>query len=165
MNKATSGFDAIPTPKFYIKIIVEIEALLQEAPAKDKGGKKKMSGAASKGLTNMKQKMRKITKQYEQQIAEYKKDPEAFMQEKEEKEESPVPAKREVASAAATIDESELDGFTSVGKRGKTVVPVTADNIFIKLREVMESRGKKVTIKGGRRKVCVDSMADLEHGS
>ncbi|KAI8147397.1 eukaryotic translation initiation factor 3 subunit 8 N-terminus-domain-containing protein [Fennellomyces sp. T-0311] len=147
VNKATSGFDAIPTPKFYIKIIVEIEAMLQEAPAKDKAGKKKMSGAASKGLTNMKQKMRKITKQYDQQIAEYKKDPEAFMQEKEEKPESPTPAKGLMAKAqaSATIDESELDGFTSVGKRGKTVVPVTADNIFVKLREVMESRGKKNT--------------------
>ncbi|KAI9492156.1 eukaryotic translation initiation factor 3 subunit 8 N-terminus-domain-containing protein [Zychaea mexicana] len=145
VNKATSGFDAIPTPKFYIKTIVEIENMLQEAPKEKAGGKKK--GAASKGLTNVKQKMRKITKQYEQQIAEYKKDPEAFMAEKEEKPESPTPkdSKPKAATATATVDESELDGFTSVGKGGKTIVPITADNIFVKLREVMESRGKKNT--------------------
>ena len=146
VNKATSGFDAIPIPKFYIKTIVEIENMLQEAP-KEKGGNKKKGGAAAKGLNNTKQKMRKITKQYEQLIAEYKKDPEAFMVEKEEKPASPTPKKdvaQKAAVGTATVDESELDGFTSVGKGGKTVVPITADNIFVKLREVMESRGKKV---------------------
>ncbi|KAI7857076.1 eukaryotic translation initiation factor 3 subunit 8 N-terminus-domain-containing protein [Circinella umbellata] len=147
VNKATSGFDAISVPKFYIKTIVEIENMLQEAP-KEKGGNKKKGGAAAKGLNNTKQKMRKITKQYEQLIAEYKKDPEAFMVEKEEKPESPAPKKADTQKGAvgtATVDESELDGFTSVGKGGKTVVPITADNIFVKLREVMESRGKKNT--------------------
>ncbi|KAI9263378.1 eukaryotic translation initiation factor 3 subunit 8 N-terminus-domain-containing protein [Phascolomyces articulosus] len=145
VNKATSGFDAIPLPKIYVKTIVEIEGMIAEAP-KEKGGKKK-GGAAAKGLNNIKQKMRKITKQYEQPIAEYKKDPEAYMAEDEEKPQSPTPKKGLMgkAAAVATVDESELDGFTAVGKGGKSVVPVTADNIFVKLREVMESRGKKNT--------------------
>jgi translation initiation factor 3 subunit C len=45
-----------------------------------------------------------------------------------------------------TAAEGEDDGFTAVGKGGKTVAPVSPANLLTRLREVLESRGKKVMI-------------------
>ncbi|KAL0080500.1 eukaryotic translation initiation factor 3 subunit 8 N-terminus-domain-containing protein [Phycomyces blakesleeanus] len=141
VTKAVTGFDSIPVPKGYIKTIVDIDALLQES----KNSKKKLNVTNSKAMNVMKQKMKKITKQYEDLVAEYNKDPKAFMEEEEEEEiieEKPEPVK---APVAQIIDEEEDDGFTSVGKGGKRMVELTADNFFSTLKEVLENRGKKNT--------------------
>ncbi|KAI9017901.1 eukaryotic translation initiation factor 3 subunit 8 N-terminus-domain-containing protein [Phycomyces nitens] len=140
VTKAVTGFDSIPVPKGYIKTIVDIDALLQES----KNSKKKLNVTNSKAMNVMKQKMKKITKQYEDLIAEYNKDPEAFMEEEEEEivEEKVVPVKKAVVDVVA---EEEDDGFTSVGKGGKRMVELTADNFFSTLKEVLENRGKKNT--------------------
>jgi translation initiation factor 3 subunit C len=50
------------------------------------------------------------------------------------------------AQSPVTPAEGEDDGFTAVGKGGKTVAPVTPANLLTRLREVLESRGKKVMI-------------------
>lgn len=47
--------------------------------------------------------------------------------------------------AAAAPTDRELEGFTSVGKGGKSVTVITPENLFARLREVLEARGKKVT--------------------
>lgn len=66
------------------------------------------------------------------------------MVEEEVEEEIVVPVKkREVAAATAADDE----GFSSVGKGGKTVIAVSQETLLTRLREVLESRGKKVKSK------------------
>lgn len=76
-----------------------------------------------------------------------KKDPEEFMKEEEVEEVvAPTPTKtREVASNANEADNGE--GFAAVGKGGKTIVAVSKETLLTRLREVLESRGKKVKKK------------------
>ncbi|KAI8988445.1 eukaryotic translation initiation factor 3 subunit 8 N-terminus-domain-containing protein [Mycotypha africana] len=141
VNRATSGFNAIPMPKFYIKIMVEIEDFLAESLQKDKGNKKKSGN--TKAMNNLKQKLRKLSKQYEELIAAYRKDPEEFMKEEEVKEEPVKPTKQEEQQTVATADDDE--GFSSVGKGGKVTATVTPQNVLARLRDILESRGKKNT--------------------
>ncbi|CDH49660.1 eukaryotic translation initiation factor 3subunit 8 [Lichtheimia corymbifera JMRC:FSU:9682] len=153
VNKMTTGFDAIPLPKVYIKVIADMEEALASAGQDKKPNKKKASGAAAKGLNAMKAKIKKISKQYEKQLAEYKKDPEAFLEEKEEKQAVSTQnekneKKKLVAATPNQVAEEELDGFTSVGKGGKVskaAVAMSSGTIFAKLSEVLDSRGKRNT--------------------
>jgi translation initiation factor 3 subunit C len=65
------------------------------------------------------------------------------MVEEEVEEEIVAPVKkREVADGSAAADDDE--GFSSVGKGGKTVIAVSQETLLTRLREVLESRGKKV---------------------
>lgn len=59
-------------PKFYIKTIVELEEHLAENAQKDKSGGKKKAGN-TKAMNNLKQKLRKLSKEHEESIAAYKK--------------------------------------------------------------------------------------------
>lgn len=67
--KTTSGFDKIPIPKDYIKTIVELENLVQD----NKTTKKKLNAANNKAMNGMKQKLKKVGKQYEPLVEAYKK--------------------------------------------------------------------------------------------
>lgn len=67
--KVTTGFNAVSTPKAYIKVVAEIDDSLKEA--REKNAKKNSTNI--KAMNNVKQKMKKITKQYEDLIAEYRK--------------------------------------------------------------------------------------------
>jgi translation initiation factor 3 subunit C len=71
ISRATTGFDKIPLPKFYIKTLVELEDHLNENLQKEKAGKKK--GGNTKAMNNLKQKLKKLTKQYNDLIAAYRK--------------------------------------------------------------------------------------------
>jgi translation initiation factor 3 subunit C len=71
ISRATTGFDKIPLPKFYIKTLVELEDHLNENLQKEKAGKKK--GGNTKAMNNLKQKLKKLTKQYNDLIATYRK--------------------------------------------------------------------------------------------
>ncbi|KAG0175055.1 Translation initiation factor 3 subunit c [Apophysomyces sp. BC1034] len=145
--KATAGFDKIPIPKDYIKTVVELENLVQD----NKATKKKLSAANNKAMNGMKQKLKKVSKQFESLVDAYKKDPEAFMEganEEEEKNEAPTIVKDNFTKKekVVTIAEPEDDaGFTTVGKDGKSVAEFSSENFFLKLREVLENRGKKST--------------------
>ncbi|KAI8075815.1 eukaryotic translation initiation factor 3 subunit 8 N-terminus-domain-containing protein [Gilbertella persicaria] len=143
ISRATTGFNAIPLPKFYIKTMVELEDRLTENLQKDKASKKKNTGN-SKAMNNLKQKLKKLSKQYDEHITAYRKDPEEFMKEEEVKEEPIAPVqKKEPISRAVAVDDNE--GFSSVTKGGKVVVAVSYENVLLRLREVLESRGKKNT--------------------
>jgi translation initiation factor 3 subunit C len=72
ISRATTGFNAIPMPKFYIKTMVELEDHLTENLQKDKTNKKKSSGN-TKAMNNLKQKLRKLAKQFEESITAYRK--------------------------------------------------------------------------------------------
>jgi translation initiation factor 3 subunit C len=156
MTKAQAGINGIVTPKFYIKCLVDLEDFLQEAVQKEKAAKKKMNANNAKAMNAMKQKLKKNNKAFEEKIEIYRKDPDAL----EEPAAAPVVAPKKkgksafladsdsededvTVNAAAEIDEAE---FTTVGKGGKAVAEVTAENLLQKLREVLEARGKKVKL-------------------
>lgn len=75
------------------------------------------------------------------------------MKEEEVEEEPVAPVKkREVASQADAVA-ADNDGFAAVGKGGKAVVAVSQETLLTRLREVLESRGKKVKfLKKGNEK-------------
>ncbi|CRK09977.1 hypothetical protein BN1723_009112 [Verticillium longisporum] len=134
------------TPKSYIKTIAELEDYMNEAVAKQKVTPKKMNAIAARGLNAVKQKIKKVNKDYQSQIEAYRADNDAFMDSEEEEEKVSKPKKTvriaEAEDVAEPLDED--DGFATVGKGGRTL-QFTPESIFKHLRGIIESRGKKNT--------------------
>jgi len=134
--------------KEYIKAVVELEDAVAEAVEKQKVTPgKKMNALVAKGLTAVKQKLRKENKKHEAEIKKYREDPFDYMvsdDEDEEVDEAPAPAvlTNAQATAAAAVDDDE--GFETVTSGGR-VVNYTPESIAKHLRGFMESRGKKNT--------------------
>ncbi|KAF8977187.1 Translation initiation factor 3 subunit c, partial [Haplosporangium bisporale] len=149
VQKAAGIIAQSGVPKFYIKAVAELEKEIQKALAKEKTATKKLNPSNAKALNSMKQNIKKNNRQYESQIQEYEKDPENYDKEEEVVEEKPKSkkAKKPVVSDSegdSEAAEEEDDGFTPVGAGGKTV-EFNQENLFKKLREVAEARGKKNT--------------------
>lgn len=68
------------------------------------------------------------------------------MKEEEVEEEVVAPVKKREVASKAVANEDDEEGFSSVGKGGKTIIAVTQESLLTRLREVLESRGKKVNI-------------------
>ncbi|KAF9290878.1 Translation initiation factor 3 subunit c [Mortierella alpina] len=138
-------------PKFYIKAVAELEKAIQSALEKEKSASKKMNASNAKALNSMKQKVKKNNRLYETQIQEYEKDPENYDVEEEEVVVAPKKGEKKPKKIVSDSEEDEEDGaepvddgFTPVGAGGKTV-EFTQENLFKKLREVADARGKKNT--------------------
>jgi hypothetical protein len=58
-------------PSFYIRTLSGLEASLNNAIAKDKEAKKKMNVSNARALNGMKQKVKKINKEYETEIKRF----------------------------------------------------------------------------------------------
>ncbi|KAJ7594796.1 eukaryotic translation initiation factor 3 subunit 8 N-terminus-domain-containing protein [Mycena floridula] len=132
-----------PVPPFYVKTLINLENSLNNALVKEKEAKKKLTALVAKALTAMKQKIKKAMKEYEQDVAKYKSDPEAFEQEYAaivNRDAAPQPTGRPAAVSA----EDDPEGFTPVGKSGK-MMQLTVEGIFKNLQSVQEARGKKNT--------------------
>ncbi|CEG82889.1 Putative Eukaryotic translation initiation factor 3 subunit C [Rhizopus microsporus] len=145
ISRATTGFNKIPMPKFYIKLMVELEDSLAESLKKDKG--KKKSTGNTKAMNNLRQKLKKLSKQYGEYVTAYRENPEEFMKEQEQPgdESEAEDEGREIQETHREITAEEEDGFTAVGAGGKAVVNLTSENVLARLREVLESRGRKNT--------------------
>ncbi|KAF9264223.1 eukaryotic translation initiation factor 3 subunit 8 [Marasmius fiardii PR-910] len=133
-----------PVPPLYIETITSLETSVSNTLAKEKEAKKKMNATNAKALTAMKQKVRKAAKEYEQDIAKYQADPDAF-----KREYAAATAKETTAGsgtrAPTTVTTHDGDaGFQAVGKHGKTM-QLTTEGIFKSLQVVQEARGKKNT--------------------
>lgn len=60
-----------PVPPFYVRTLVSLEISLNIAVAKEKEAKKKMNATNAKALTAVKQKVKKATKEYEQEVKKF----------------------------------------------------------------------------------------------
>lgn len=135
------------SPKMYIKMIADLEDLVNETNDKMKsGGAKKMNASITKGFNAMKQKIRKNNKDFVTEIDKYREDKDGFM-ESDDEDEPEVVAKakkskvQRIDALEAAIDE---EGFATVGRGGKALV-YTPESILKHLRTIVESRGKKNT--------------------
>ncbi|KAK3827447.1 MAG: eukaryotic translation initiation factor 3 subunit 8 N-terminus-domain-containing protein [Benniella sp.] len=148
IQKAAGIISQTGVPKFYIKAVAELEKATQAALEKEKTASKKMNASNAKALSSMKSKVKKNNRLYEKEIQEYEKDPEGYIVEEEEviektkvkKTPRPKPASDEEGEDGELVD----DGFTPVSAGGKTI-ELNQDNLFKKLKEVIDARGKKNT--------------------
>ena len=60
-----------PVPPFYIRTLVDLESSLNAAVSKEKEAKKKMNASNARALTAMKQKVKKVTKEYENDVKRF----------------------------------------------------------------------------------------------
>ena len=60
-----------PVPPFFLRTLVNLEGSLNAAVAKDKESKKKMNASNARALTAVKQKLKKITKEFETEVKRY----------------------------------------------------------------------------------------------
>lgn len=104
-----------------------------------------MTATNARGLNAVKQRIKKNNKDYQKDIDAYRADKDAFMESDEE--EAPAPRPRTVRTAAGAVDvslEEDDEGFSTVGKGGRTL-QFTPESILKHLRTIIESRGKKNT--------------------
>lgn len=134
-----------PTPKVYIKAIAELEDFLNETISKQKVSTKKMNATNARGMNAVKQKIKKNNKDYQKDVDAFRADKDAFMESDEEEEVVvPKPKKSKSIPGADLNLEDDDEGFSTVGKGGKTL-QFTPESILKHLRSIMESRGKKNT--------------------
>lgn len=153
-----------PVPPFFIRTLVTLESSLNSAVAKEKEAKKKMNASNARALTAMKQKVKKVAKEHENEIKQYHavsrisslynhritshmyQDPERFEQEYAShaaaEAQPPPPKVKKVKRLVGETDEEDEE-FTTVGKGGKAMA-FTPESIFKNLQLVQEARGKKV---------------------
>ncbi|RIA82556.1 eukaryotic translation initiation factor 3 domain-containing protein [Glomus cerebriforme] len=144
LNKIVSkSFGTIGIPRIYIKTIASLEDFLNEALQKEKEAKKKMNSTQAKALNSMKNKTKKIVRQFEDEIEKWRQNPVDTEEEIEDDGiEKPLPIKKDKLSYPA--EDLDDEGFEQVGK-GNKLIEYTSDNLFKKLREILEARGKKNT--------------------
>ncbi|XP_030629075.1 eukaryotic translation initiation factor 3 subunit C [Chanos chanos] len=82
--KSKTVVDKEGVPKFYIRLLADLEDYLNQL-WEDKEGKKKMNKNNAKALSTLRQKIRKYNRDYETEIASYKENPEQSAEEEEEK--------------------------------------------------------------------------------
>ncbi|KAI0074152.1 eukaryotic translation initiation factor 3 subunit 8 [Panus rudis PR-1116 ss-1] len=136
-----------PVPPFFIRTLVGLETSLNTAVAKEKEAKKKMNASNARALTAMKQKVKKLLKEYENEVKQFQTDPEAFEREYSSQttaEAPPAPKPKKAKKVAGEEEEDEDEEFTTVGKGGKAM-QFTPESIFKHLQLVQEARGKKNT--------------------
>ncbi|KAI9820249.1 MAG: Translation initiation factor 3 subunit c [Pycnora praestabilis] len=134
-----------PTPKLYVKAIADLEDFMNETIAKQKVSTKKMNATNARGLNAVKQRIKKNNKDHALDIEQYREDKEAFMESDEEEMPAPVEkTKKPKVSYAAGEEIADDEGFSTVGRGGKTL-QYTSESILKHLRSIVESRGKKNT--------------------
>lgn len=132
-------------PKVFVKTISDLEDLMNEAIAKQKVSTKKMNATNARGLNAMKQKIKRNNKDYTTEIEMYREDKLDYMISEEEEEVVPVEkTKKPKVSYVEGIDAGDDEGFSTVGRGGKTL-QYTPESILKHLRSIVESRGKKNT--------------------
>lgn len=143
---------AAQMPGLYIKSLIDMDTQIIETTKKEKDAKKKMNAANAKGLNGMKQKIKKSLREYEETVAIYKSDPDAFEAAYEAAVSSgsgnAAAADRETqlrakeARRAAGEEQQEGDDFMTVGRGGRAL-QLTSEGVFKTLKSIAENRGRK----------------------
>ncbi|GJE95438.1 eukaryotic translation initiation factor 3 subunit 8 [Phanerochaete sordida] len=134
-----------PIPPFFIRTLASLESSLNAAVSKEKEAKKKMNASNARALTAMKQKVKKVIKEFETEVKKYQEDPEAFERDYTAAVTVEAPsAPKAKKGKKAEEGEEDAEDFTTVGKGGKTVL-YTPETIFKNLQAIQEARGKKNT--------------------
>lgn len=134
-------------PKVYIKAVADLETTMLETVEKQKVTPKKMNAINTRGLNAVRQKIRKVNKDYQADIDAYRADKEGFMKEDviEPAEPTPKRAKKsEMFSAGEAIGEADEGGWEGIGRGGR-IEKYTPESILKHLRAIVESRGRKNT--------------------
>nr|XP_012416723.1 PREDICTED: eukaryotic translation initiation factor 3 subunit C isoform X3 [Odobenus rosmarus divergens] len=97
-GKAKSIVDKEGVPRFYIRILADLEDYLNEL-WEDKEGKKKMNKNNAKALSTLRQKIRKYNRDFESHITNYKQNPEQSADEDAEKNEEDSEGKQTVLAS------------------------------------------------------------------
>ncbi|GJJ06381.1 hypothetical protein Clacol_000572 [Clathrus columnatus] len=133
-------------PSFFIRTLVGLEETVANAIAKEKDTKKKLNAIHARALNGMRQKIKKLMKENENDVKNFQEDPEGFEREYAATTAAlePAPIQKAPKATAEEGEEEEAGGFISVGKGGKAL-GITPDTVFKNLQTVHESRGKKNT--------------------
>ncbi|KAK3076188.1 Translation initiation factor 3 subunit c, partial [Coniosporium uncinatum] len=103
-----------------------------------------MTANNSRGLNAVRQKIRKVNREYAKDIDQYREDKEGYMMEDVVEEVVAAPKKPKRTLQEATVEDADEDGFTMVGAGGKAMV-YTPESILKHLRTILEARGRKNT--------------------
>ncbi|CAK7265932.1 Translation initiation factor 3 subunit c [Sporothrix epigloea] len=145
----------LKSPKQYIKAVADLEDFLNETITKQKVSLKKMNATSARGLNAVKQRIRKIVKEIQSQIDEYRENKEDFMESEEEEE--VVRPRKTTATVSFAPDTAEGDdddeGFSTVVGKGGRIIQFAPEGIFKQLRTIVESRGKKNTDRAEQIKI------------
>jgi translation initiation factor 3 subunit C len=129
-------------------VLSDLESSSNEAYEKQKSSTKKWAADKQRGLTAVRQKVRRLIKEpaYSPDLEKYHADADAFMKEEvvaiEEVTKKPKTKRTTFEGPAADAD--DLEGFQSVGRDGKALA-FTPESILKNLRQISESRGRKGT--------------------
>lgn len=88
------------TPRFYVRCLVEMDDFINEV-WEDRDGRKNMSKNNSKSLSTIRQKLRKYNKDFEEDIAKFRENPDQDDDEEDEKVEEVVESEEEEDSTVA----------------------------------------------------------------
>lgn len=136
-------------PKLYVKTVADLEILMQETVDKQKVTPKKMNALATKGLNAVRQKIRKVNKDYQTEIDSYREDKDGFMAE-EVVEAAPAQPKKsrtkDTFASGETLEDVDDADWQGVGKDGRAL-KYTPESILKHLRSIVEGRGRKNTDK------------------
>lgn len=126
-GKAKSIVDKEGVPRFYIRILADLEDYLNEL-WEDKEGKKKMNKNNAKALSTLRQKIRKYNRDFESHITNYKQNPEQSADEDAEKNEE---------DSEGSSDEDEDDDGVSAATflKKKSEAPSGESRKFLKKME------------------------------
>ncbi|XP_006896687.1 PREDICTED: eukaryotic translation initiation factor 3 subunit C-like [Elephantulus edwardii] len=123
-GKAKSIVDKEGVPRFYIRILADLEDYLNEL-WEDKEGKKKMNKNNAKALSTLRQKIRKYNRDFESHITSYKQNPEQSADEDAEKNE-------EDSEGSSDEDEDEEGISAAAFLKKKSEAPSSDSRKFIK---------------------------------
>ncbi|KAK2097790.1 Eukaryotic translation initiation factor 3 subunit C [Saguinus oedipus] len=123
-GKAKSIVDKEGVPRFYIRILADLEDYLNEL-WEDKEGKKKMNKNNAKALSTLRQKIRKYNRDFESHITSYKQNPEQSADEDAEKNE-------EDSEGSSDEDEDEEGVSAATFLKKKSDAPSGESRKFLK---------------------------------
>ena len=104
-GKPKSIVDKEGVPRFYIRILADLEDYLNEL-WEDKEGKKKMNKNNAKALSTLRQKIRKYNRDYEAQVTAYRQNPEQSADEDEDK-------KSDDSEGSSSSDDDDDEGMSA----------------------------------------------------